>query len=245
MTTTEWRSWEKILKLTTQEMVDVIYETLEVIDRIFRQANLDYTIFCGTMLGSRRHGGLIPWDDDGDVAIQRHDEHRLIALEKVFQDQGYELISEPIFGYRVYNPHRTIKRECDGLQIPFVDIFLIDTVCNEHVYITEDAKKYFPGEPLPFGCFQRLIDVPFGHLTLRGLNEEDGQRHLNESFGNDWNEVAWRDFDHVTGEYSEKIRVSLDQPELRQPVLHSKYLLPKQRNETFAISSHRIETEVH
>ena len=245
MTTTEWGSWEKILKLTKQEMVDVIYDTLEVIDRIFRQAKLDYTIFCGTMLGSRRHGGLIPWDDDGDVAIQREDEERLLALKKTFEDEGYCLISEPIFGYRVYNPRRTITRECDGLQIPFVDIFLIETQCNEHVYITEDAKIFFPGEPLPFGCFQRLIDVPFGHLTLRGLNKEDTQRHLNESFGNDWNEVAWRDFDHVTGDYSEKIRVPLDRPELLRPALHSKHMLLKQRNEPIVIPSNRIETEVH
>ena len=230
MTTTEWKTWTDVLKLTKQEMVDVIYDTLEVIDRVLRNAKIEYTIFCGTMLGSRRHSGLIPWDDDGDVVIQRQDEERLLALKETFAEEGYTLISEPIFGYRLYDPHRTIIRAADELHIPFVDIFLVENQCDKYAYITEDAKIFFPGEPLPFGCFERLIDVPFGQLTLRGLNPEDTQRHLDETFGNDWNEVAWRDFDHVTGDYMEKIRVALDQPDLLRPALHSKNAEPKRYN---------------
>jgi lipopolysaccharide cholinephosphotransferase len=223
MTDTNSVTSEEILKRTSQEMVDVIYDTLEVIDRILRSAKIDYTIFCGTMLGSQRHGGLIPWDDDGDIAIQRKDEEKLLTLTKTFADQGYVLAAEPEFGYRVWDPCRTIVRVCDQLRIPFVDIFLMDNEFNKYVYITESAKIYFPGEPLPFGCFQRLIDVPFGHLILRGLNFDDAKQHLNENLGTDWNEVAWRDFDHVTADVLPKIRVTLDRPDLLHPALHSQH----------------------
>jgi hypothetical protein len=107
------------------------------------------------------------------------------GIRKTFADEGCVLISEPIFGYRIYDPLRTIIRIPDELRIPFVNIFLIDNQYDEYVYITEDAKKFFPSKPLPFECFQHLVGVPFGHLTLRGLNPDDTQRHLDESLGND------------------------------------------------------------
>jgi phosphorylcholine metabolism protein LicD len=59
MISTDLKIPEQVLKLATQDMVDVIYDTLEIIDHTLRSAKIDYTIFCGTMLGSYRHGGLI------------------------------------------------------------------------------------------------------------------------------------------------------------------------------------------
>ncbi|UJR11056.1 hypothetical protein I4U23_015240 [Adineta vaga] len=213
---------ENILKQTSQEMVDIIYDTLEIADKILRNAKINYTIICGTMLGSYRHGGQIPWDDDGDIAIEMKDVERLVALKETFADQGFTLDIQPMFGYRIWDPRRTMIRTSDSVPIPFVDIFLIDTKDNRYE-VLEGALDLFPGEPLPYGCFQRLVDVPFGHLTLRGMNNDDIQRHLDENFGSDWNKVAWRIFDHVTGDELPKICVALDRPELRRPALHSKY----------------------
>ncbi|CAF3524559.1 unnamed protein product [Rotaria sp. Silwood1] len=223
MASTELMISEKVLRLTSQEMVDVIYDTLEVVDEILRSAKIEYTLFCGTMLGSQRHGGLIPWDDDGDIAILRNDEQKLLTLKETFANRGLILGVEPLFGYRVWDPRRTVFQVRHQLYVPFVDIFLIDTDVNQYIYITEEAKKMFPYEPLPFGCFQRLVDVPFGHLTLRGLNSDDTQQHLNENFGSDWNQVAWRDYDHLTGEILPKICIALDDPNLLRPALHSQH----------------------
>ncbi len=143
-----------------------------------------------------------------------------MALIKTFADQGSVVGVDIDFGYRIWNSRRTIVRDCDQLRIPFVDIFLIDNESDQHKYITEEAKRLFPGQPLPFGCFERLIDVPFGHLTLRSLNLIDAQEHFNENFDTDWNEVACRNFDHVTGDSMPLIRVALD---LRRPALHSQH----------------------
>ncbi|UJR12430.1 hypothetical protein I4U23_016606 [Adineta vaga] len=194
-------------------MVDVIYDTLEIIDEILRNANIKYVIFGGTMLGSQRHGGLIPWDDDADIAIHRNDEEKLSRIFDI----------EPLFGYRVWDPRRTVLQVRYQLYAPFVDIFLIDIKDNRYVYITEKAIEMFPGEPLPFDCFDRLIDVPFGHLTLCCLNADDTQRYLNETYGSDWNKIAWRDYDHLTGDILPKICIPLDRPELLQPTLHSQH----------------------
>ena len=39
------------------------------IDKIFRELNLNYWSVFGTLLGIRRHKGLIPWDDDLDFCL--------------------------------------------------------------------------------------------------------------------------------------------------------------------------------
>ena len=216
---------EQILKGTSLEMVDLIYETLEVIDRILRNAKLNYTIICGTLLGSYRHGGLIPWDDDADIAVEIKDVDALVSLTDAFAEEGFTLEKEWDIGYRVWHPHRAIIRESDLVAIPFVDIFLILTDDSKYE-VLKGASYLFPGETLPFGCFDRLVDVPFGHLTLRGMNKTDTLRHLDENFGDDWNRVAWRVFDHVTGGDLPKICVALDRPELRQPAIHSQQRRP-------------------
>ncbi len=44
-------------------------EILHDVDGIFSAAGIKYTIDFGTLLGARRHGGYIPWDDDIDISV--------------------------------------------------------------------------------------------------------------------------------------------------------------------------------
>ncbi len=48
-------------------------EMLIEVDRICKKCNIKYNIIAGTLLGAVRHKGYIPWDDDADVGLLRHE----------------------------------------------------------------------------------------------------------------------------------------------------------------------------
>jgi len=69
---------------------------LEEIDRLFSANKIDYYLLAGSVLGSVRHKGFIPWDDDIDIGILWRDKERAYSLLKempapfVFVDRSIE-----------------------------------------------------------------------------------------------------------------------------------------------------------
>ena len=63
---------------------------LKKLDRVCRENNLSYWMDFGSLLGTVRHKGFIPWDDDMDVSMLRSDYDRLLPiLEKEFCKDGF------------------------------------------------------------------------------------------------------------------------------------------------------------
>lgn len=61
---------------TLRQLQETQLEILIEFDRICRKHDIPYQLFAGTLLGSIRHEGFIPWDDDIDLAILRKDYER-------------------------------------------------------------------------------------------------------------------------------------------------------------------------
>ncbi len=61
------------------------------IDKVCEEHSLRYYITAGTLLGAVRHKGFIPWDDDLDIAMPRHDYDILVQHASEWIPQPYEL----------------------------------------------------------------------------------------------------------------------------------------------------------
>lgn len=55
-----------------------IFSLLQEFDRICTQLDIPYVLFAGSLLGSVRHQGFVPWDDDLDVLLLRPDYDRFL-----------------------------------------------------------------------------------------------------------------------------------------------------------------------
>ncbi len=66
-------------------------EVLEVIKDICRENGLVYYAAYGTLLGTIRHKGFIPWDDDIDIYMFRNDYDRFIEIADTCLPEGFVL----------------------------------------------------------------------------------------------------------------------------------------------------------
>ncbi len=64
-------------------------DILAKIDTSCRENDIDYFIVGGTLLGSIRHGGFIPWDDDIDIAMPYDDFIRFVENADKILPEGY------------------------------------------------------------------------------------------------------------------------------------------------------------
>ena len=55
--------------VTNKQIQDIVFKIFLEIDRICRKYDIGYALSFGSALGLYNYGDFIPWDDDGDVAI--------------------------------------------------------------------------------------------------------------------------------------------------------------------------------
>ena len=91
---------------------------LREMDYVCKQAGLRYWLDAGTLIGSLRHKGFIPWDDDIDTAMPREDYEKFIeAFNKLSRNKDIYA------GYNRETPNpiiRVLHRNCPYI---YIDIF--------------------------------------------------------------------------------------------------------------------------
>jgi lipopolysaccharide cholinephosphotransferase len=109
---------------------------LQKTDDICENNGLRYFLCGGTLIGSIRHKGYIPWDDDIDIAMPRPDYEKFIRIFNRPQNyyQVMSIETDPDYAYafaKVYD-NRTILKELHykGNIGVYIDIFPADGVKN-------------------------------------------------------------------------------------------------------------------
>ena len=108
--------------------------------------NITYMLMGGSVLGSYRYHGFVPWDDDFDIQVKFSDKQVLkIALGSV---PGYGLYFKDHSYWKFYCDNSDIK-PTDNWKWPFIDIFFFT-----------DTKKYFYDNTFRWPRdFYRLPDI--------------------------------------------------------------------------------------
>ena len=125
----------------------------------------------GTLMGTVRHGGFIPWDDDMDVMIVRKDFNRLMALREKnglgkcrIADYTEGKNSDLVRGFTNYEKTNDDLEEHYGF--PFgdmIDLFVYD-------YVPKDQKEREEYEKKLDVLFQRFYQSSNSVDTIRALS---------------------------------------------------------------------------
>lgn len=171
---------------------------LSEIDRICKKYNITYFADWGTFLGTVRHGGYIPWDDDLDISMKREDYNRFMQVADKELPEGFAIHNFErkedhwLFLARVINKNHICydKEHLDKYyNFPFmatVDIFVLDYLykdeeqeqkrCEEVKYLIALADAILQGKLNPFAQKMELSKIEKKYHTY--INAEQEPRHI-------------------------------------------------------------------
>lgn len=209
---------------TDEQILENLRKMLQIVDKLFKTHNITYWMDGGTLLGAIRHQDIIPWDDDGDLVILSRDEQKLLSLERELNNFGYGL-SETWCGYKVFPLNgKEIKywnrnwqwgksskdiedAERFDYRFPFLDIMLIEKINDKYHYSNEKVRRIWPNYYHETKDVFPLKKYKFNEFELMGPNNPIP--YLNRSYGNDWYNTAYRQYDHENQKILDKTKFTL------------------------------------
>jgi phosphorylcholine metabolism protein LicD len=190
------------LKITDKKTVSILYQIIYDIHTLLEKNNIPYFLCGGTALGAIRHGGIIPWDDDIDIGVEKKFEEQLYDLEGQLEKCGLRMINT-YFGFKIF--YKKIKPKYgQDYSYPNLDIFLYHWDAKKKIYCLseKEARNQWKKDYYLIDELYPLVKYDFGKLKVWGAYNY--KPYLSRSYG-DWMNVAYRDYDHEREEILEKI----------------------------------------
>ena len=142
----------KDLRTAQKEIYNILCITVD----FFKEHNIKYYLCGGTLLGSIRHDGFIPWDDDIDILVPRDDYERLKEIFKTNRnidddikaflpsdnEHYYSFIKIKNMKYPILNDYLDDEYAIEYMDI---DVFPLDHMPNNKIlhYIFYARQRFF------------------------------------------------------------------------------------------------------
>lgn len=126
---------------------------LKYYDEFTKKHGIAYTLYAGTLLGSIRHEGFIPWDDDIDVGMKRADfeQFEKLFIQKDYEKDGFIYQSQIVYPFQALPLSKIRSKEINMIERmpttqqgnygPWIDIFPFDQIPNDREKRIEQYQK--------------------------------------------------------------------------------------------------------
>lgn len=144
----------------SQRSYDISIHLLQQTQVLFDMANVTYFLYAGSLLGSYRHHGIIPWDDDIDIIVPKG-QQLLIRKAILTAEPGLILDTSMTMRWKLFTLR---SRPIVGYtwSWPYVDIsFYLEN--GTHI---RDSDPKFQNYSYKKADIFPLLNRPFHHLLL-------------------------------------------------------------------------------
>jgi lipopolysaccharide cholinephosphotransferase len=230
------------LKTTKKSAIKLLYQMMYDFHRIMSNNSVEYWADGGTLLGAVRHKGIIPWDDDLDVGVLKKNRDKFLSLKPIFNKYGYTIVTS-WFGYKLFYTSRAkIKRY--NHSYPFIDVFIYTPSDNDMlVFMSKTARRFWPNSTWKISELFPLKTYKFGDFDIFGPKYP--YNYLDNSYGKDWNEIAYRQYDHEKEEtINDNIVVKLTD-KMRKPAQPTSVIHKKFPNEKIVDHTSNLHTSIY
>lgn len=143
-------------------------KVLVAVTSLLEHEKIPYFLHGGTLLGARRHGGFVPWDDDVDIGMMRADYDRLAEIlgKSNSGDFACSIVHRGTFMKIFHKP-----------TMSGIDVFPFDEDSNGTIY------KYHPSEY----HWERDLVFPLSRIEFEGYSlsaPRDTGALLSDMYGN-------------------------------------------------------------
>ena len=172
---------------------------------ILHKNKINYWMCGGTLLGSIREQGTIPWDDDADICMMEEDVNKLLKIKDIFKTNNIGIV-DWFGGYKLYELNGQDIPE-KNFKYPFIDIFIMEKENNKIILKDEYSKNLWPNEYYLIDELYPLKLYKYEDFELYGPSQPT--KYLDRSF-TDWKTKAMSGYDHVHHKNREKKEFSID-----------------------------------